>query len=148
MKRLTSCEFRNNELFLRNQFHGEGIFELPVIRRQEIDLKDVKLIGYDKTKPDDKANAKSFVHFFLDDYKFGVLWNDLEPRLQKLSQYKGILSPQFSTYYTMSAAMQIYNTFRSRWCGAYLQSKGLPPRYPGGSRRAIGTASTALRRDL
>jgi hypothetical protein len=60
----------------------------------------------------------------LDDYKFEVVWNDPEPRLEKLSQYKGALSPQFSAYYTMPVSLQIYNTFRSRWCGAYLQSKG------------------------
>ena len=78
----------------------------------------------DKTKSGDKAGANSFVHFFLDDYKFEVIWNDPEPRLEKLSQYRGVLSPQFSTYYTMPVRLQIYNTFRSRWCGAYLQSKG------------------------
>ncbi len=65
------------------------------------------------------------MHFFLDDYKFEVMWNDPEPRLEKLRQYKGVLSPQFSTYYTMPTALQLYNTFRSRWCGAYLQSKGI-----------------------
>lgn len=54
-----------------------------------------------------------------------MLWNNPEPRIEKLSQYKGVLSPSFSTYYTMPSAMQIFNTFRSRWCGAYLQSKGL-----------------------
>lgn len=66
----------------------------------------------------------SFI-FFLDDYKFETVWNNPEPRLKKLSQYKAVLSPQFSTYYTMPVSMQIYNTFRSRWCGAYLQSKGI-----------------------
>lgn len=124
MKNLTSEAFRNNPLFLRNQFKSDGVFEMPIIRRQNIDLKDIKLIGYDQTKPNDKANAESFVHFFLDDYKFEVMWNDPEPRLEKLSQYKGIFSPQFSTYYTMPVSVQIHNTFRSRWCGAYLQSKG------------------------
>ena len=97
---------------------------MPIIRKQNIDLKDVKLLGYDQTRPSDKANAQSFVHFFLDDYKFEVIWNDPEPRIRKLRQYKGVLSPQFSTYYTMPASVQIHNTFRSRWCGAYLQSKG------------------------
>ena len=125
MKNLKSEEFRNNPLFLRNQFRSDGVFEMPIIRRQDIDLKNIKLIGYDQTKPNDKVNAQSFVHFFLDDYKFEVIWNDPEPRLPKLSQYKGILSPQFSTYYTMPVSVQIHNTFRSRWCGAYLQSKGL-----------------------
>ena len=103
VKKLTSEDFRSNPLFLRNQFESEGIFGMPIIRRQNIDLKDIKLIGYDQTKPNDKANMQSFVHFFLDDYKFEVIWNDPEPRLGKLSQYKGVLSPPFSTFYTSQA---------------------------------------------
>lgn len=122
---LTSEDFRRNPMFLRNQFQGDGVFELPIIKKAEIDLKDVMLIGYDKTKDRDKKNRGAFVHFFLDDYKFEVLWNDPEPRLGKLKQYRGVLSPQFSAYYEMPFSMQLYQTFRSRWCGAYLQSKGL-----------------------
>lgn len=121
---MTSEEFRNNPLFLRNQFNGDGIFEMPFIKKQDIDIDSVSLIGYDKIKSDDKNGVNHYVHFFLDDYKFEVVWNDPEPRLEKLSKYKGVLSPQFSTYYTMPVPLQIYNTFRSRWCGAYIQSKG------------------------
>lgn len=112
-------------MFLRNGYDHDGVFEIPKIRKQNIDLETVQLIGYDKVKQADKSNQNSIVHFFLDDYKFESLRNSPESKLEKLSQYRGVLSPQFSTYYTMPIAMQIYNTFRSRWCGAYLQSKGL-----------------------
>lgn len=122
---MTSEEFRTDPMFMRNQFKGEGIFEFPTIRKQKINTKEISLIGYDKIKLGDKENANHFVHFFLDDYKFESLWNDPEPRLKKLSQYRGVLSPQFSAYYTMPFATQLYQTFRSRWCGAYMQSKGL-----------------------
>lgn len=122
---MTSEEFRCDPMFLRNQFQSNGTFELPIIKKQKPDLKELALIGYDQIKSDDHVNADRFVHFFLDDYKFEVIWNDPEPRLKKLSQYKGVLSPQFSAYYTMPFSVQLYQTFRSRWCGAYLQSKGL-----------------------
>lgn len=112
-------------MFLRNQFEGTDVFDIPLIRKQNIDLNDVQFIGYDKTTPNDSAHKNRFVHFFLDDYKFEVMWNDPEPRLEKLRQYKGVLSPQYSTYYTMPIALQLYNTFRSRWCGAYLQQRGI-----------------------
>lgn len=90
-----------------------------------MDFSSLKLIGYDKTKMNDTENSQRFVHFFLDDYKFEVMWNNPEPRIDKLRQYRGVLSPQFSTYYTMPLALQLYNTFRSRWCGAYFQQHGL-----------------------
>lgn len=122
---ITSEQFRSNPLFLRNQFKTEGNFEIPIIKKQDIDVSDFKLIGYDQIKHDDKEHNNSYVHFFLDDYKFEAMWNNPEPRMEKLNQYRGILSPQFSTYYTMPISLQIYNTFRSRWCGAYLQAKGL-----------------------
>lgn len=122
---MKSEEFRSNPMFLRNQFGTNGIYDFPVIKNQEVDLQNISLIGYDQTKLNDKNGRNSFVHFFLDDYKFGAIWNDPDPRIQKLRNYKGVLSPQFSTYYTMPNAMQIYNTFRSRWCGAYLQANGI-----------------------
>lgn len=112
-------------MFLRNQFKSDGTFGIPVIKSQKIDMKNISFIGYDQIKLHDHKNKNKYVHFFLDDYKFEVIWNDPEPRLNKLKQYNGILAPQFSVYYTMPLSMQIYNTFRSRWCGAYLQSKGL-----------------------
>ena len=38
---------------------------------------------------------------------------------------KGVLTPDFSMYLEMPYALQIYNTFRNRWCGAYLADKGI-----------------------
>lgn len=112
-------------MFLRNQFKADGAFDMPVIKKQDISLEGFKLIGYDQTSREDDKSRQSFVHFFMDDYKFEVIWKDPEPRLEKLKKFSGVLSPQFSTYYTMPASMQIYNTFRSRWCGAYLQLHGV-----------------------
>lgn len=121
---MTSVEFKSNPMFLRNQFHGEGQLDIPKIKRQDIDIENISLIGYNQISPSiEKYN--DYVHFFIDDYRFESIWNDPEPRISKLNKCKGVLAPQFSTYYTMPQALQIFNTFRSRWCGAYFQSKGL-----------------------
>lgn len=119
---MTSEEFRTNPLLLRNQFERSGTFEIPVIQKEKIDLENLTLIGYDKLS---SGNSDQVVHFFLDDYKFEVLWSNPEPRIEKLSAFKAVLSPQFSIYSEMPMAIQIHNTFRSRWCEAYLQSKGI-----------------------
>ena len=47
---ITSYEFRNDTMFLRNQFKSVGMFKLPLVKKQEINLEDVSLIGYDKVK--------------------------------------------------------------------------------------------------
>ena len=119
---MKSVDFRNNPMFLRNQFARDGTFEMPVIKKTKLDLDDIEFIGYDKLN---EGQTDKIVHFFLDDYKFEVLWKDPEPRIEKLKEYRAILSPQFSMYTEMPVAVQIHQVFKNRWCGAYFQSKGL-----------------------
>lgn len=121
---MISEQIKNDPMFLRNQFKGEGQLDIPIIKKQDIDIENISLIGYNQLS-DNIDRYDSFVHFFIDDYRFEAMWNNPEPRIAKLNKCKGVLSPQFSTYYTMPQSLQIYNTFRSRWCGAYFQSKGL-----------------------
>lgn len=119
---MKSVEFRNDPMFLRNQFARDGTFEMPIIRKTKLDLDNIAFIGYDKLNG---KETDKIIHFFLDDYKFEILWKDPEPRIAKLKEYRAVLSPQFSLYTEMSLAVQIHQVFKSRWCGAYFQSKGL-----------------------
>jgi hypothetical protein len=59
------------------------------------------------------------------DNRFDEVWKNPKDYLAELKQYKQVMSPDFSMYTTMSLALQIFNTFRSRWCGAYWQANGL-----------------------
>lgn len=119
---MTSIEFRNDPMFLRNQFKPDGTFEMPKIKKDKISLENIELVGYDKLND---SNDDQIVHFFLDDYKFEVMWKDPSPRIDRLKAHKAVLSPNFSVYTEMPVAMKIYNTFRSRWCGAFLQANGI-----------------------
>lgn len=120
---MTSEEFRTDPMFLRNQCAGTGDFEMPVIRREEVALENVQLVGYDNLS---KRETNKMVHFFLDDYKFEAVWNKPDSKVEVLKEYRAVLSPQFSVYTEMPLPLQIYNIFRSRWCGAYLQKHGVP----------------------
>lgn len=119
---MTSEKFRTDPMFLRNQFKGDGVFEIPKIEKEEIQIEKIELIGYDKLN---EKETDKIVHFFLDDYKFEAIWNNPEPRIEKLKKYKAVLSPNYSIYTEMPLSIKVYNTFRSRWCGAYLQAKGI-----------------------
>ena len=55
---MTSEEFRNNPLFLRNQFKSVGIFDMPIIRKQNTSLKDIKL-GLSKAQQEELHRAIS-----------------------------------------------------------------------------------------
>lgn len=109
---------------MRDAFYGVGKFEMPAICGQDVNLSSLRLIGFDKTKPNDKKNRNKTVHFFRDDYKFDVVWNYPERHIERLEQYTQVLTPDFSLYTNMPLAVQVYNVFRRNWCGAYWQSRG------------------------
>lgn len=87
-------------------------------------LENLLLIGFDKINTD-QSNYERMVHFFLYDYKFDNIWKKPDEYVEKLKKYKAVLSPDFSMYIEMNKALQLYNTFRNRWCGAYLASKDI-----------------------
>ena len=45
---LKSVEFRNDPMFLRNQFARDGTFEMPIIKKAKLDLDNIVFVGYDK----------------------------------------------------------------------------------------------------
>lgn len=99
------------------------MFKLPLVKKQEISLEDVKLIGYDKVNQ--SGDYGSIVHFFLDDYRFENIYNNPEKKIETLKQYKAVLTPDFSMYVEMPIALQLFSTFKNRWVGAYLQENGI-----------------------
>ncbi|MBQ9552564.1 MAG: DUF4417 domain-containing protein [Clostridia bacterium] len=109
-------------MFLRNQFKGVGMFHLPLVKKQPIKLDSVALLGYDKLSEDE---TEKIVHSFLDDNKFGSIYNATEEKVETLKRFKAVLTPDFSMYTEMPTALQLYNCFRNRWVGAFLQSKGV-----------------------
>lgn len=120
---ITSYEYRNNPMFLRNQFSGVGMFKLPLIKKQDVSLENVSLIGYDKINQ--SKQTKSIVHFFLDDYRFESVYKNTDDKVETLKKFKAVLSPDFSMFTEMPLALQMYNCFRNRWTGAYLQEQGV-----------------------
>nr|WP_319487803.1 DUF4417 domain-containing protein [uncultured Caproiciproducens sp.] len=121
-------KYRTSPLLLRNQFTGKDKFQMPVIpkfRVQKDDFKNLLLIGFDKTNIENTNHLNRMVHFFLYDYKFERVWKNPDADLEKLKHYRAVLSPDFSMYVEMAPVMQLYNTFRNRWCGAYFASKGI-----------------------
>lgn len=125
---LENLNYRTNPMFLRNQFNSSNLYEIPDIPKVEFtdeDFKDLRLLAFNQTKSDDGLHNERIVHFFLYDYNFENVWKDTEKYIELLSKYKGVLTPDFSMYTEMPYAVQIYNTFRNRWCGAYMASKGI-----------------------
>ena len=88
-------------------------------------MNGLDLIAFSDTKSHDNHNTYKEVHFFVDDYRFESVYNVPERALSKLGQYRFVLTPQFSCYSEMGMWRQIESIGKSRWCGAYWQSKGM-----------------------
>ena len=121
---IDSYAARNDPYFLRNGFETSGKYSFPLIKRQEVSLEKIALIPYNLTKSNDIKNADCGVHFFIDDYRFFGVYDFPEKAFARICGYKFLLSPDFSLYKEMPMWKLIENIGKSRWCGAYWQSKG------------------------
>ncbi len=105
-------------------YDGVGPYDFPIIEPVNVDVEGVPLIGFNYAKTEKKPEDK-IVHFFLDDYQFERVWNNPDIYLSVLKRFKAVLAPDFSTYTDFPRAVQIFNTYRRQWCGAYWQDFGI-----------------------
>ena len=123
---MTSVNMREDPLFMRNSFLSVGRWDIPLVKKQTIDLTNVRVIACSDTKANDNdVNKRNGVHFFVDDYRFTGIYDHPEKTLSKYSQYSFLLTPDFSTYAEMNLWRQLESVAMNRWCGAYWQIKGL-----------------------
>ena len=72
---------------------------------------------------DDPENY--IAHVYYDDYKFISAWREPEKYLDRLKEFKAVVSPDFSVYTDFPRALQILACYRRQWCGAFWQSEGI-----------------------
>jgi hypothetical protein len=113
------------EFYFDNRFTTYGRYNMPLIKRQDVDLSHLKLIRFSDIVKDEIRDFDATVHFFIDDDKFDETWKSPKDYLKEIGQYKQTMSPGFSVYYNMAGALQVFNVFRSRWLGAYWQEHGM-----------------------
>lgn len=114
---------RNYENLEKRMFVGVGEFGIPELFPVTFDGK-CDFIGFNYAATAKKRQEKG-VHFFLDDYQFNRLWSNIDRYIDMLSQFKYVMTPDFSTYTDFPKAMQVYNHYRKHWIGAYLQEYGI-----------------------
>lgn len=98
-----------------------GKYDFPMLK------KTTKIPN--KAIPFDRLNAntdcKQWVHFYIDDYKFERIWNNLDKYIQTFKKFYGIIGTDFSTYIDMPLAQQIWNLYRNRVISHYLQENDI-----------------------
>ena len=98
-----------------------GIYEFPVINPTYWIPNN--LISFSKC-----LSVKSYdywVHFYEDDYLFERLWRNPKKYFDVLKKFNGVILPDFSLYRDMPLVMQLWNIYRSRAIGHWLQMNGI-----------------------
>lgn len=102
-----------------------GIPDLPAASRIP-----ARLVAYNDRRAIEAAGAAgaegdASVHFFLDDYRFEVCWSKPQRALSRLARVGSALTPDFSLWANMPLAMQLWQVYRARWCGAWMLQHGI-----------------------
>ena len=107
--------------FLVTMAHYAGIFEFPEI--QPTYWIPNRLIPFSKALS--STDYDQWVHFFEDDYLFERIWRSPKRYLEILRRFNGVILPDFSLYRDMPLVMQLWNIYRSRAIGFWLQVNGI-----------------------
>lgn len=65
------------------------------------------------------------MHFYEFDYLFERVWRNPRRYLPVLKRFNGVILPDFSVYRDMPFVMQLWNIYRSRAIGFWLQANGV-----------------------
>lgn len=65
------------------------------------------------------------VHFFIDDYQFERIWNQPGRYVECLKKFQCVIAPDFSQYTDMPYPQRMWNNYRGKLIGAWLQSQGI-----------------------
>lgn len=111
---------RNNTHTLYPSSNQWGIPDLPAAS-----AVPKRLIAYNDRWKVEHPEAGDAVHFFLDDYRFETMWTKPQRGLSRVMRAGLALTPDFSLWREMPLAMQLWQVYRSRWCGCWMRSNGV-----------------------
>lgn len=98
-------------------------YGIPVLK--PCDLVPETLAAWNNPRSRANAAENGAIHFFLDDYRFETVWNKPARSFQRIQEVGAALTPDFSIWPEMPEAIQLWNIYRSRWCGVYWQHYGI-----------------------
>lgn len=111
-------------LNLRQVFESASAWQIPDIRPSS--FVPANLAAWNMPRHREYAAVSGgSLHFFLDDYRFENVWSSPERLLPRVTAVGAALTPDFSIWRDMPRPAQLWNVYRSRWCGAYWQSHGV-----------------------
>lgn len=101
-----------------------GKYGIPCLEPTDF-IPDMLAAWHDPQSRADAATLNGAIHFFLDDYRFERVWTKPAAAFDRIETVGAALTPDFSIWRDMPLAMQIWQTYRARWVGAYWQYNGI-----------------------
>ena len=91
-------------------------------------------------------DTQQWVHFYMHDKGFECVWRNPKKYLGVFQRFDGVITPDYSLYRDMPLAMQVWNMYRNRALGYWLQSQGVPiiPNVRWGDERTYDVAFEGL----
>lgn len=120
-KNRKSCKDIYKSYLVEEAFY-DGKYEIPIIEGiNDVNPKNLILYSDRNLNP----NKGDWICFYEDDYKINSLWNSPKKYINIFSKYGGVITPDYSLYRDMPLSMQIWNIYRSRALGYWLQKNGI-----------------------
>jgi hypothetical protein len=107
----------------RGLFPSADPLGVPLLEAE--DFVPAYLVPHRQKVRTDRPLPGGAVHFFLDDERFEPVWKTPEKGFSYVRGVGAALTPDFSLYPEMPLALQLFNVYRNRWCGAFWQSRGI-----------------------
>lgn len=105
--------------FMVRDARFEGEFDMPCIRgTQEVPQG---LIPFSEAMNPKCHDYHCHVMFYEDDFRFERIWSQPERYAERLKKFAGAVSPDFSTCTDFPGALKVWNTYRDRAVGFWMQ---------------------------
>lgn len=123
----------------------DGDLEIPCVKTTNI-LPN-RLVPFSHAISE--KNHSGFVVFYEHDEKIETLWNNPKKYLSVLKRFDGVITPDYSLYFDMPLAMQVWNTYRGKAVGAWLNDNEIPtiPNVRWGDARTYELACLGVERN-
>lgn len=124
MSLLTDHIYKIDALYDKGVKVTDNLFQMPILK--SVSFTPTRIVGSNYLKiKSDKEKYNFGIHFFLDDNLLERFWSAPARYTNLLKKYECMFTPDYSLYTDMPLPMQIWNTYRNRFLGAYYQSEGI-----------------------
>ena len=106
-------------LHFESLFESDNEYGIPFLEKGN--MVDASFLPFNMvTKCNDNG-----IHCFVYDYYLERIWKRPEVYVKYLQKARVFFTPDFSLYTDIPLSLQIFNTYRSRWVGVYMQKEGI-----------------------